>query len=308
MAQADLMEQEAELISKLDSSEKTPVIPMAASRQKQKWTSNRMLRGTVAAVSLILLGLIAFWMFNQRPESGARIFTTALGERMNIQLPDGTLVDLNAGSTIRTGPGFGFSSRDIHLEGEAFFDVRHNARIPFIVHTAAMDIKAIGTSFDVRAYADEKVTETALIMGMVEVTLKENDNRKLLLRPNHKITWKKAADRIDSSPAVLAPDSVDAQDGIPKKIAPTDHGEIKEIAWKENKLVFDNELFGDIATLLERWYGVHVEFNDEEVRQYRFTGIFEKEDLNDVLSFLKESRPFNFKIENNETVTVYLSK
>jgi len=64
----------------------------------------------------------------------------------------------------------------------------------------------------------------------------------------------------------------------------------------------------DIAILLERWYGVYVEFKDESIRNLRFTGVFEKEDLQTVLEFLKESKPFNYKIINGETLTVLLSR
>ena len=85
-------------------------------------------------------------------------------------------------------------------------------------------------------------------------------------------------------------------------------GDIKEIAWKENKLIFDDQDFGDIAVLLERWYGVKINFKDNALRNYRFTGIFEKEDLNTVLDFLKESRNFNYTIEKDEPLTVNLFK
>ena len=84
---------------------------------------------------------------------------------------------------------FGVFNRDVYLEGEAFFDVKHNAKLPFIVRTPAMDVKALGTAFDVKAYLNEKTTETSLIRGLLEVTLKEGSTRTMLLYPNQKIKY-----------------------------------------------------------------------------------------------------------------------
>jgi transmembrane sensor len=308
MAHADLMEQEARLIEKLNYPEQAAIIPLDRVRPVNGWRRTFLLRLGIAATLVALVGMVVFRVLRTQDKQEGRVFATANGERKTIQLSDGTLVNLNAGSVVRMDPDFGISSREVYLEGEAFFDVKHNQKLPFIVHTAEMDVKALGTAFDVRAYRDEKITETALIRGLVEVTLKENHNRKMVLSPNHKIAWNKSAIRImNTDSAVAEPSSAKSHFGVPEKIVVMDRGEIKEIAWKENRLVFENELFSDIAMLLERWYGVQIVFNDDEIRNYRFTGLFEKEDLEAVLNFLKESRSFHFKIEN-ETETVYLSK
>ena len=168
----------------------------------------------------------------------------------------------------------------------------------------------MGTSFNVKSYRNEKITETSLIRGLVEVTLKESNNRTMFLYPNQKIKWEhpiaKAA-YLNRS-IVQNADSLNLADSLKKELVLTDDGGIKEIAWKQNKLIFEDELFGDIAILLERWYGAKIEFKDEAIRNYRFTGMFEKEDLNTVLDFLKESRSFNYKIEPGEPLKINLSK
>jgi transmembrane sensor len=307
MAHADLMEQEARLIEKLNYPEQATIIPLDGARSINTWNRSFFLKLAVAATLLAVVGTVAFRMFSTHDKPQGRVFATANGERKNIQLSDGTIVNLNAGSVVTTDADFGISSREIHLEGEAFFDVKHNEDLPFIVHTAEMDVKALGTAFDVRAYRDEKITETALIRGSIEVTLKENHNRKMVLSPNHKIAWNKSTMNMMNVDSVAGPATAKPHYGVPEKIV-MDRGEIKEIAWKENRLVFENELFSDIALLLERWYGVRIVFTEDQIRNYRFTGLFEKEDLQAVLNFLKESRSFHYKIENNETVTVYLSK
>ena len=173
-----------------------------------------------------------------------------------------------------------------------------------------MDVKALGTAFNVKAYLNEKNTETSLIRGLVEVTLKEGNNRVMLLYPNQKIEWKHPFAKIDNTNSTITQKgaALNMTDSLMKKLAVTENGDIKEIAWKENKLIFEDELLADIAVLLERWYGVKIEFEDDTIRNYRFTGIFEKEDLTTVLDFLKESRHFNYQIVSGQPLTINLSK
>lgn len=132
----------------------------------------------------------------------------------------------------------------------------------------------------------------------------------MLLYPNHKIKWDHSFAKSDGNkPGGIAnEDQPGVTDSLVRKLAINDYGNIRELAWKENKLMFEDELFSDIAILLERWYGVEIELKDDVIRNYRFTGIFEKEDINTVLEFLKESKKFNYRIENGETLRVILSK
>lgn len=314
LAEADLQEQAARLRDRINRKENTPLVKMD-SRVEQKHPARfpllLKLAGAAAVLVLVVLGgWYGIRQFKPAKDSGLKMITTNYGERKKITLPDGSEINLNAGSRLQLDEGFGTINRNLSLEGEAFFDVKHDDRLPFIVHTAAMDVKALGTAFDVRAYHDEKITETSLIRGLVEVTLKEKNNQVLLLHPNQKLAWRhpSSVSRNDRS-ATAEDNSTNEGEGKPEMIRQTDDGETKEIAWKENKLIFENDPFSDIAVLLERWYGVRFEFSDDQVRNYRFTGRFEDEELQKVLDFLKESRHFNSKIDSaGETITIVLSK
>lgn len=278
-----------------------------ATPKKNKWMFG------IAASAILVLALLLAPYFKKTPTPSPTLnkeILTDHGERKNIQLPDGTIVYLNAGSNLKLGAGYGIETRTVSLEGEAFFDVKKDKKVPFIVQTATMDIKALGTSFDVKAYREEKVTVTSLITGLIEVTLKENDNQVLLLHPNQKVAWehKKVAlptQRADTV-KLYKPDGLTGIQA--EKLQLTDRGEVKEIAWKENKLVFEDDTLEEIAVLLERWYGVTVVIENDEIRGYRFTGSFEKEGVRKVLNFLKESKEFSFTIETGEKTKVYLSK
>jgi transmembrane sensor len=310
LAQADLEEQVTRLNNTLEHGEAAPVIQMEQfEKQKQGRVLPWLLKITAAA--MVLAGLFfAIKYFVAGRDNGIKTYVAAYGERKNIQLPDGSIVTLNAGSNIKIDEKYGIATRDIYLEGEAFFEVKRDTSLPFIVHTTAMDVKALGTAFNVKAYLHEKITETSLIKGLVEVTLKEDNNLKMLLYPNQKIEWQHQntiTANTNASEAKKAT-ALNIADSLKKKLVVTNTGDIKEIAWKDNKLIFDDEEFGDIAVLLERWYGAKINFNDSSIHNYRFTGIFEKEDLNTVLDYLKESRSFNYTVERGETLIINLSK
>lgn len=310
LAEADKAEQVTRLKNRINLSEPTPVVQMERFEKKSPKNIMALLVKLMAAAVLLIAVLFTINYYNTGKNKGTKTFLAAYGERKNIQLPDGSDVTLNAGSKIEIRENFGISSRDVYLEGEAFFDVKHNAKLPFIVHTPAMDVKALGTAFNVKAYLNEKITETSLLRGLIEVTLKESHNRVMLLYPNQKIKWEQPLAKTTNTNSSKENNGSNSNgsDSLLKKLVVTDYGNIKEVAWKENKLIFEDELFGDIAILLERWYGAKIEFKDDAIRNYRFTGMFETEDLNTVLDLLKESRNFNYRIEPGDPIKINLSK
>jgi len=311
LAYADLEEQASRLKDSIEQIDNhAPVIQMEQQEKRKRGRILPLLLKYAAAVVLLAGLFFTIKYVVTGKDNKVKTYVAIYGERKTIQLPDGSIVTLNAGSNIKVNEKFGLVTRDVFLEGEAFFEVKHDASLPFIVHTTAMDVKALGTAFNVKAYVDEKITETSLIKGLVEVTLKEDNNLKMLLYPNQKIEWEHLNSNTvkTHSPVAKKANSSNITDSLTKKLVPTNSGDIKEIAWKENKLIFENEGFDNIATLLERWYGAKINFKDDFIRSYRFTGIFEKEELNTVLDFLKESRSFNYTIERGEIVTINLSK
>lgn len=304
MAIADLDEQEALLMNRLNNAEPATVVQMQGQVDKRQKNIFSMLLKILmpAAAVAVTVYLIVNYKHSPKKES-LKTFAAAYGERKNFQLPDGCMVTLNGGSKIHINEQYGVSSRDIYLEGEAFFDVKHNKELPFIVHTVAMDIKALGTAFDVKAYPDEKITEASLVSGLVEVTFKEDKDYKVMLHPNQKVQWKEPVEETAPKEKTIISVNTPVQE-----ITRTDGGAVKEIAWTQNKLLFADQSFEDIAVLLERWYGVKIEFEDEGVRHYRFTGSFEKEKLSTVLLFLKESKNFNYDIKSEDIMLVRISK
>ncbi len=221
--------------------------------------------------------------------------------KSTINLPDGSVVKLNANSSLWYNEGFGVNGREITLVGEAFFEIAKNEDLPLTVHAGNMDIIVKGTVFNVRAYKEDATVEASLIEGSIEVSDKNDPDRKILLRPNEKILIAQAM--VNPAADAKAPVNEGILEMAKIKPNPTDSS-INEIAWIEDKLTFYREPFYSLAQKMERWYNVTIQFETEQMRNMTFTGSFEKENITEALDALRQLASFNYTIENRKvTIT-----
>lgn len=260
---------------------------------------------SIAAVLLVLISAWILWLSNSEgviaPESPAlNEIVTNRDSKSTIYLPDGSRVILNTESRLSYNKDFGVSSRDITLNGEAYFDIAKNAKIPLIVHAGNVDIRVKGTVFNVRAYMKDSTVEASLIRGAIEVFVKNDQERKILLRPNEKILIGKVP--LLKPPVNGISDSPDKEDVFTLgKLRPNPaDSSISEIAWLENKLSFTREPFYSLAQKMERWFNVSIEFEENQLMEVTFTGSFEKESLIEALDALTQITPFRYKINNRK--------
>ena len=280
-------------------------MPDAANPQKKinlKWW-------IAAATACIAVG--GFWLYAifrhpsnaQSPNIAANEITTRHGSKTKLLLPDSTQVWLNSGSKLVYKNNFGKTSREVELSGEAYFDVTHNAEKPFIIHTAKLDIKVLGTAFNVKCYPDDAKMETSLIRGSIEVTLKSSQSGKIILKPNEKLILnniEKNNPLVTTQPAQVKQyaETLVAIEHI-NVIEETTH-EIAETEWVQNKLVFNREKFGDLARQIERWYDVKIHFADAQLIENELTGTFENESVDEALKFLQLTTRFHYTINKND--------
>jgi len=230
--------------------------------------------------------------------------TTHTGSRTSITLPDSTKVWLNAGSRIRYEKNFGVSTREVSLTGEAFFDVAPDAARPFVIHTRNIDVRVLGTSFNLKSYPADKTTEATLIRGSIEISIRNRPSDKIILKPNEKLVvnnddsllLKKIPHRKEVRPESLVV--------ISKPTYEQHSGAIIETSWVDNKLIFQDEEFSDLAKRMERWYGVSIRFDNSREEELRFTGTFQKETIWQALDALKLTAKFDYSIDGN-TVTIH---
>ena len=263
---------------------------------------------SAVAACFILAAVMLFNSSGNRqeppPAAAQNLVSTKNGSKSKLQLPDGTQVWLNSGSRISYGNDFTGATRQVTLKGEAFFDVVKDAARPFIIHTDAIDIKVLGTAFNVRSYPDEKVTETALIRGSVEITLHTSPDKKIVLKPSEKLIVK------NDSATVIA-GTITSQGSRPTPILSLTQvhyvdrvhdSSSMETLWTKNKLVFDGETLEQVARKLERWYGVRVIIQSDMLKNTEYNGVFEDENLSEVLYALQLTGNFNYTIKKQEVI------
>ena len=268
---------------------------------------------TILSALIIILGSISLFYFKNNNQQlpfavKSSVITTKDGSKTTIVLPDGTKVWVNAGSKLSYDNNYGNKTRDVYLTGEAYFDVIHNSDKPFIIHTAKMDIKDLGTVFNVRCYPDEKKVETSLIRGSIEISLKDRPKEKIYLKPSEKLTLLNDENEVDKKIVNAVKKTEDAL--VEPLVAighltylPKDNSVI-ETSWVENKLVFKGETFENVALKMERWYGVKIVINDSKLKQIHLTGSFNGETIEQALSALQLTTPFRYSdIKNYISIT-----
>ncbi|NPA35868.1 MAG: FecR family protein [Chlorobi bacterium] len=252
----------------------------------------------IAAILAIPLLLLNIWNFMK---SGDKKFlaennftlqeiTSPIGIRTHVILPDGSDIWLNAGSKMSYKIPFVRETRKINLIGEAFLNVTKNKLSPFIVKTENTQVKVLGTKFNVKSYPEDNNIEISLTEGSVMFYFRNKQGRKVYtkLKPNQHLVLNK----------------------INKKVTVRNEKLSKYISWHKNILIFDDTPIQEVAKTLERWYGVKVVITDEEIRNYKFTTVFENEPLSRVLELLELTSPISIKYNNGKvnTKTNKLSK
>ncbi|HEV2482187.1 MAG TPA: FecR domain-containing protein [Puia sp.] len=279
-------------------------IPISGALQPTSPRLRARLFPMVAAASILVLvaGLVLYLHTVKQSHTDPTIVAAPRGAKKSMQLSDGSKVWLNAGSRIVISNTFASGNREVSLEGEAFFDVKHDEQHPFIIHVGSLDVRVLGTTLNVRAYPGDSTVETTLINGKVEVEVPGNAASAIVLHPNEKLTISNSlisATRVPTSVAhtpmrfVRRPVEPDRTDGT-----------ITETSWVSNKLVFRQETLAAMAVRLERWYDVTIVFDNQRFRNDTLSGTFPQEPLDDVMHALQITAGFHYRIDK-DTVRIW---
>lgn len=280
------------------------VAPLTKGRVRNIWR--------YAAAACLALAFVAAWKWwptgsNEQAIVYQQQLVTQKGIRSQVVLPDGSRVWLNAGSVLDYPKQFTGKTRDVQLKGEAYFEITKDGKKPFFVHTKAFSIKVLGTGFNVRAYADEDSAVTALVHGSVEVIVGEKKKRSILLRPNEKITLPTnagefaGAKTIDDQPEISATPSLNV---LPEKMITVEDTVQVETAWTKNKLAFKKMPLANVALLLEKWFGADIRFKNEDKKTLNFSGVFDREKLDEILYFLEATGSFRYSKDSSGVIWI----
>lgn len=207
------------------------------------------------------------------------------GKRFDVVLSDGTHIFLNSGTTLRYPVAFVRKEhRTVFLNGEAYFDVAKDAEHPFVVNTNGLDIKVLGTKFNVSHYAEDKGINTVLVEGSVELHKNDvphgKDRNPLLLKPGFMARWDRVGNEIEV-------------ENVNTRLY---------TAWIEGKLVFRNTSFRRIRQTLERKYNVTIENRNKELEEQLFDATFDIETIDKVLESFSKSFAIDYSIIDNEVI------
>lgn len=247
----------------------------------------------VAAVILpFIIAAVLFLFFRDLPDD--KVVTQVLIEKHNpkghkstIFLSDGSKVILNAASDLSYHKPFDKNQREVHLEGEAYFEVTQDKKRPFIVRSGNIETKVIGTSFNVEAYADDRIIKVAVKSGVVSVENKEvktsnNQNKSIVLSPLEMAVYSRETNKTmvtDYNPAVV-------------------------LGWSEGTLHFQDASMKEFVTKLERWYGVDFIIERQTPVVKGITGTYRDETLEEILMGHKEASEFDYEFLTNGKVLI----
>ena len=230
------------------------------------------------------------------------------GSKTKVVLPDNSTVWLNSGARLKYPVNFDGDQRIVNLQGEGFFDVTKDSDHPFLVNSNGLNIKVLGTKFNLMANADDPFIETTLVEGALEILgVKDAGKRNnVVLQPGQKLTLRKENNQYIVNNIQEAGLTIPEETIKPVKIERTDLIKKANVelatAWTENKMVFARERFGEVKVKLERWYGVTIEVKDPDILDYRFTGTFEKQTFEQAMNALSKAASCKFKIDKNHVI------
>jgi ferric-dicitrate binding protein FerR (iron transport regulator) len=314
------------------------VSPNQRFNEEQAWEKNKALRNSsekqgkvkkfrlyqalkVAAILIVTFltgGIVSYYAMrtvvlkNYLGQSSMNEVVAPLGSKSQVQLPDGTIVWLNAGSRLQYSQSYNTGHRNVYLVGEAYFKVKKNPQKPFVVNTSEMKIKAYGTSFNVKAYPEEETITTTLVEGIVklESTNKMVKKVDISLKPNQNLVYyKSSAVAKDEQKKELKKASKPQDNAEALSQKSTDPVEIEEdvktdlfTSWKDDNWVIEREELDKLVVMLERRFNTTFICNRDELMKYRVSGIIRKETLEQVLDVLKLTAPIRYTINKGSVI------
>lgn len=241
-----------------------------------------------AAAALILIASTFFatryFLVGSDGEMEPNRLVVPAGQRAQLTLPDGTLVWLNAQSSLTFPARFHGKTRRVSVSGEAYFDVASNSRKPFIVSTQEMEMRVLGTEFNVYSYPEADYIRTDLVEGSLMVYSKRSPQTRVTLKPNEQVVMREGKMYV-------------------RKINSPDY-----FLWKDGIYSFENERLIDIIEKLQLYYDVKIIVKDPEIFNVRYTGKFRQRDgIDEILRIIQKIQKFTIEKER-KTNTITLKR
>ena len=259
----------------LKNQDRAKLLQLALKNTESRSSNWRLSLKIAAAIAIIsTLGFIAYHRQDQL-HTEMLTFATGVGEVASVVLPDNTTVWLNSNSTINYPTEFTKKTREVHLEGEAYFDVTKDADHPFIVTAKNYQIKVLGTEFDVNAYSDSASGfHTTLVSGSIEMSMTgENARQPMILLPGQRLSYNAENDKVSVS-------YVDTQ---------------SLTSWRTGRITFYHTSLSDVLMMIGNTFGVRFIINNMSAINNTYTGSFDIQSLDNILYTLEAIADIHFK-------------
>ena len=231
-----------------------------------------------AIVLPICIAFFTYYLIDSSQTVGAPFIVKAdKGDKATIELPDGTNVVLNSASQLSYLNNFGENVRRVQLNGEAYFKVAHDEKRAFIVQVGDLEVKVLGTSFNVSAYEDAKDVTVVLLEGKVGVYAQKMSH---IMKPGDKIEYNKATHKITAT-----------------QVHPSDY-----IEWTKGNIYFEKESLENIMKTLSRIYDVEIRFDSNKLPNEYFTGTIPVGGIQNALNILMLTSPFYYEMDGSVIV------
>ncbi|SEW35995.1 FecR family protein [Chitinophaga sp. YR573] len=234
----------------------------------------------VAAAVFLISSVAVFFVYKRTQIDAVKyvITTVPKGQKMKLTLSDGSTVMLNAGSRIRYPEKFNSETRSVTLlDGEAFFDIKHNDEKPFVVETPGTQTQVLGTAFNVQAYQELKEVKVTVLRGKVAVK-ETGEHKPVLLLPDEQAI-------VNTATGYQSKKHINANESI---------------GWVQGKFIFRNETLMNVALILQNSYNVKIEFKKETTKEIRFTANFNSTDsLEKILFAIAKANGITYSVKDN---------
>lgn len=249
-------------------------------KKKQLYTIRTIMQYAAVVVVIIAATFFTTQYLNNTPHSKElnSLYVPA-GQRAQVTLADGSTVWLNANSTLRYPSHFSKKTRQVEVEGEAFFDIAQNKKKPFIVSAKNIKLQVLGTKFNVHSYPETDFVKTDLVEGSVRIAINNSEYQGITLSPSEQLT-------------------VSGNNMILSKTEGSDY-----FLWTDGIYAFDNECLLDIINKLQLYYDVKIIVEDPEIFDVRYTGKFRQRDgIDEILRIIQKIRKFDIKKDTNQNI------
>ena len=250
-------------------------------KNDRKQNRRRLLRWGQYAAAVILCVVVGITSHLYTRQSMAEVkeymVEAEKGQRASVTLPDGTKVWLNSHTELTYNGDYGKGNRQVVLSGEGYFEVAKDSTSRFIVKAGEMEVEALGTTFNVKAYQEDRELTTTLFEGKVRTSIGKDE---VILKPDESLSFDKSSRRIMVSDELATYARM----------------------WKDNELVFKGETMEEVAVMLDRLYNVKVRFASEKVKRYRFSGVIKNNSLENVIELISLTAPIVYKKVGGEII------